>query len=196
MTERDKQLKKIKKEVLNCQKCSLYQTRAYPVIGQGSHQAKVMLIGEAPGFNEDKTGRPFCGQSGNILDELLEAAGIKREEIYICNILKCRPLNNRNPQKEEITACTPYLEKQIDIIKPKIVCPLGNYATAYLLEKFGLKDKIQGISKIHSQVFEAKTDFGSIKIVPLYHPAVAAYNANMKETLKKDFYVLKQYENN
>ena len=192
MTDHDKQLRQIKEEVIKCRKCSLYKTRNLPVIGEGNHQARIMFIGEAPGFNEDKTGRPFYGGAGKILDELLGSVKIKREEIYICNILKCRPPNNRNPQKEEIKACTPYLERQIAVIKPKIICPLGNYATVYLLEKFDLKDKIQGISKIHGRVFETKADFGSIKIIPFYHPAVVVYNQNMKETLKKDFKILNE----
>ncbi len=190
--EKDKQLKRIKEEVIKCQKCSLCQTRNLPVIGQGNHQAEIILIGEAPGASEDKTGRPFCGQAGRILDELLNSAGLKREEVYICNILKCRPPQNRNPQKEEIEACTSYLERQIAIIKPKIIGSLGNYSTAYLLEKFGLKNKIQGISKIHGQVFETKADFGPIKIIPLYHPAVVVYNQNMEKVLKNDFEILKR----
>ena len=189
--EKDKQLKQIKEEVIKCQKCSLCQTRNLPVIGQGNHQAEIMLIGEAPGASEDKTGRPFCGQAGRILDELLNSAGLKREEVYICNILKCRPPQNRNPQKEEIDACTSYLERQIAIIKPKIIGSLGNYSTTYLLEKFGLKNKIQGISKIHGQVFKTKADFGPIKIIPLYHPAVVVYNQNMEKGLKNDFKILK-----
>ena len=189
--EKDKQLKQIKEKVIKCQKCSLCRTRNLPVIGQGNHQTEIMLIGEAPGASEDKTGRPFCGQSGRILDGLLNSVGFKREEVYICNILKCRPPTNRNPQKEEIEACVPYLERQIEIIRPKIIGSLGNYATVYLLEKYGLKNKIQGISKIHGQVFEAKADFGPIKIIPLYHPAVVVYNKNMEEVLKNDFKILK-----
>ncbi len=190
MKKREIELRKIKDEVINCHKCSLYKTRTCPVIGQGNHQAKIMFIGEAPGFNEDKTGRPFCGQAGKVLDELLDSIKIKREEIYICNILKCRPPDNRDPQKEEIAACTPYLEKQIEIIQPEIICSLGNYAAVYLLEKFDLSDKVQGISKIHGQVFETKAAFGPIKIIPFYHPAVAVYNEKMKETLEEDFKIL------
>lgn len=186
----DNQLKGIRDEVVDCQKCSLCKTRTLPVVGQGSHQAKIMLVGEAPGASEDQTGFPFCGQAGKILDELLNSADLKREAVYICNILKCRPPRNRDPQKEEINACVPYLERQIQIIQPAIIGSMGNYATAFLLEKFGLGDKIQGISRIHGQVFEAKTDFGPIKLIPLYHPAVAVYNANMKEALKKDFKIL------
>ncbi len=187
----EEELRKIKDEVLQCQKCVLYQTRILPVIGQGNHQAKIMFVGEAPGASEDKTGRPFCGAAGKILDELLESISIKREEVYICNILKCRPPANRNPKTEEIEACTPYLLRQIEIVKPKAICALGNFSTAFIFEKYGLRDKIEGISKIHGNIFEAKTLFGSLKIIPLYHPAVATYNSNMKEILKKDFRILK-----
>jgi len=187
----EEELRKVKDEVLECKKCFLYKTRTYPVIGEGNHQAKIVFIGEAPGASEDKTGRPFCGAAGKILDELLNSAGIKRQDVYICNILKCRPPANRNPKTEEIEACTPYLLRQIEIIKPKAICALGNFSTSFIFEKYGLKDKIEGISRIHGKVFEVKTLFGSLKIIPLYHPATATYNPNMKEILKKDFQVLK-----
>ena len=190
----EKGMEQIKEEVLNCRKCSLYETRIYPVIGEGSHQAKIMFVGEAPGLNESKTGRPFCGAAGKILDELLESVRIKREDVYITNILKDRPPQNRNPQKEEIEACVPYLEKQIEIIKPEVICTLGNYSTAYILERYGLKDKIQGISKIHGQTFESQGLFHSIKIIPLYHPAVVTYNSNMKEVLRRDFKILEKFK--
>lgn len=190
----NQELKEIKNEVLNCKKCPLHKTRIFPVIGEGSHNARVMFVGEAPGLSEAKTGRPFCGAAGKILDELLNSAGIKREEVYVTNILKDRPPGNRDPQKEEIEACTPYLEKQIETIKPEVICTLGNYATAYIFEKYGLKDQIQGISKIHGKIFESGGLFGSIKIIPLYHPAVATYNPNMKEILKKDFQILKKFK--
>ena len=186
----EKELKEIKEEVLQCKKCSLYKTRGLPVIGQGNHEAEIMFIGEAPGASEDKTGRPFCGAAGKILDELLSSVGIKRTDVYICNILKCRPPENRNPKTEEIEACTSYLLKQIEIIKPKAICALGNFSTAFIFEKYGLKDKIEGISKIHGKVFEVR-EFNRVKIVPLYHPAAATYNPNMKEILKKDFQILK-----
>lgn len=186
------ELKKIRDEVINCSNCPLYGYRKknnfYPVIGEGSHWAKIMFIGEAPGFNEAKTGRPFCGAAGRILDELLNSAGIKREDIYITNILKDRPPGNRNPSQEEIIAYVPFLERQIKIIKPEVICTLGNYATKHILTKYGLEEKIQGISKIHGMVFSVD----KIKIIPLYHPAVAVYNANMKSELKKDFNVLKK----
>lgn len=192
ISKNDKELKRIKDEVLNCQKCQLYKTRNYPVIGEGNHQAKIMLVGEAPGANEDKTGRPFCGAAGKILDELLKNTGLKREEIYISNIVKCRPPGNRNPKEEEIKACSLYLDRQIEIIKPKIICPLGNYSTNYIVRKFGLANKIQPIGKIHGKVFETKNFFDSMKIIPFYHPATATYNINMKEVLRKDFRVLRK----
>lgn len=190
----EEKLKKIKDEVLKCKKCPLYKTRTYPVIGQGNHQAKIVFIGEAPGVSEDKTGQPFCGQAGKILDELLESAGIKREEVYICNILKCRPPGNRNPQSQEIEACTPYLERQIEIIRPEVICSLGNFSTDFVFKKYGLKDQLQGISRIHGKVFEVDTLFGAIKIIPFYHPAAATYNPNMKEILKEDFKILKKFK--
>lgn len=179
-------------EIISCQKCSLHRTRTRPVPGEGSIEAKMILIGEAPGANEDRTGRPFCGDAGKILDGLLSQVGLKREEIFIGNILKCRPPNNRNPEIEEIKACTPYLERQIEIIKPEIICTLGNYATGFIFEKFGLKDKIQGISRIHGRIFDVNGLYGKIRIIPMYHPAVAVYNINMKKILEKDFVILKR----
>lgn len=192
MNKIDEKLEEVRDEVVACQRCSLFKTRTLPVIGQGSHRAKIVFVGEAPGANEDKTGIPFCGQSGNILTELLAFVGIKREDVYICNILKCRPPNNRNPQTDEIEICVSYLERQIEIIRPKIIGALGNYAASYILNRYNLSDQIQGISKIHGHIFKTKISFGEIKIIPLYHPAVAVYNANMKDVLKEDFQILKK----
>jgi len=184
-------LQLLKEQISNCKKCDLCKTRTNPVVGEGSLNAKIMFVGEAPGFNEDKQGKPFVGRAGKIFDELLNFVDLKREEIYISNILKCRPPNNRNPTQEEINNCSPYLDKQIEIIKPEVICCLGNFSTDHILKKFNLKDKIQGISKIHGKVFRISTLTGIIKIVPLYHPAVATYNINMLDTLKKDFEKIK-----
>jgi len=187
-------LKKVKDEVLRCKKCQLYKTRIHPVIGQGNHQAKICLIGEAPGANEDKTGWPFCGQAGKVLDELLDSTGIKREEIYITNILKCRPPGNRNPLKNEIDACSDYLLRQLVIIKPEAICCLGNFATQFIMEKFDLSDKVASIGRIHGQAFSAsRKGYGQLHIIPLYHPAAVTYNIGMKETLIKDFRILKRF---
>ncbi len=181
------QLKQVKADVVACHKCSLGETRILPVVGVGNHEAEIMFVGEAPGANEDKTGVPFCGRAGAILDEMLNVAGVQRESVYICNILKCRPPGNRNPEMEEVETCTPFLDRQIEIIKPKFICCLGNFATSYLMQKFGLGDMVRGISKIHGQIYTVPADWGEILIVPFYHPAVATYHASMKETLKEDF---------
>jgi len=193
MDKTTEKLREVKDEVIKCTKCSLHKTRTLPVIGVGSHDAKIMFVGEAPGANEDATGVPFCGAAGKILDELLESVGLKREEVYICNILKCRPPKNRDPQKDETEACVLYLEKQIQAIRPLVICTLGNHATVFILTKFGLKDKIQGITKIRGQVFSSDL-FYPIKIIPMLHPAVATYNANTKGDLKKDFQILNKFK--
>jgi uracil-DNA glycosylase family 4 len=198
LEKREKELKKIKERVINCRKCPLYKERIkggfHPVIGEGNHQARIMFVGEAPGLNEAKTGRPFCGAAGKILDKLFDSIEIKREDVYITNLLKDRPPGNRDPQKEEIEACAPYLERQIEVIGAEVICPLGRHSMKFLMEKFGLKERIDQISKIHGKVFETKSLFQSIKIIPLYHPAVATYNPNMKEILKKDFKILEKFK--
>lgn len=187
MSKNTKHMKELKEKVVTCKKCVLYKEANMPVIGQGSHEADIMFIGEGPGANEDKTGVPFCGRAGDILNQLLESIKVKREDVYIANIVKHRPPSNRDPKPDEISACVPYLDKQIDIIKPKVICPLGRFAAYYIMEKFDLMDKIEGISKMHGKIFEASAPHGKITIIPLYHPAVATYNINMLPELKKDF---------
>jgi len=194
MTIKEK-LKELRKKAEQCNKCALCKDRNKVVFGEGNSNLGIMFIGEAPGYWEDKKGVPFVGKAGKILDEILEKINLKREEIYITNILKCRPPNNRNPTNEEIKTCTPYLNKQIEIINPKIICCLGNFATQYILEKYNLSKEIKGTSKVHGKIFEVNNLFGKIKIMPLYHPAVATYNPNMKETLLKDFKLLKELIN-
>jgi len=194
MTQKENLLEKINEEVLALVDSPLYEERinnkTLPVIGEGNHGAEIMFIGEAPGRNEAKTGRPFCGAAGKILDELLSDQGIKREEVYITNIIKDRPPSNRDPLPEEIAIYGPFLDRQIDIIQPKIVVPLGRYAMNYIMEKFGLNTSIKPISEIHGKVFSARTKYGSIKIIPLYHPAATIYNRSLKGTMKSDFKVL------
>lgn len=191
--ERKEMMRQIRDEVVELKKSPLYKFRVenknLPVIGEGSHFAKIMFVGEAPGRNEAKTGRPFCGAAGKILDELLESAGIKREEVYVTNIVKDRPPQNRDPLPEEIEIYGPFLDRQIEIIQPKIIATLGRYAMGYIMKKFGLESELDVISKMHGKVFTLPND--KVKIVPLYHPAVAVYNSHTKDTLKKDFEVLK-----
>jgi len=189
MDKRDKELKKIKDEVLKCRKCNLYKKRKYPVIGEGNHKAKIILIGEAPGATENLTGHPFCGAAGKILDELFSLIGRERKDVFVCNILKCQPPGNRNPRKQEIESCAPFLLRQIEVIKPRVICTLGNFSTTFIFRQYGLEDKIKGISHLHGKIFEAE----KTTIIPFYHPAVATYNANMKKILIKDFQILKNF---
>ena len=187
------EIENLKKEFLeNCKNSPLYKEGTYPVFGEGSLDAEIMFVGEAPGYNESLTGKPFVGAAGKILDKLLDYVNIKRNEVYITNIVKLRPPNNRDPTQEEIKFFSHYLDKQIEIIKPKIICCLGNFATSYILKKFNVK-LIQGISKIHGKIFSFSTLSGNIKVIPLYHPAVATYNPNMLDILKKDFKLLKDF---
>lgn len=190
-------MKQIRDEVLNLKESPLYKFRTenhyFPVIGEGSHNAKIMFIGEAPGLNEAKTGRPFCGSAGKILDELLENVGIKREDVYIGNILKDRPQQNRDPLPDEIKIYGPFLDRQINIIQPKIIATLGRYSMDYIMRKFGLESELLPISQMHGKTFDAKAEYGDIKIAVLYHPAVAVYNNKTKDTLKEDFMILKKF---
>lgn len=188
----------IKEEVLALKESSLYAERVknnvFPVIGEGSHSAKIMFIGEAPGRNEAKTGRPFVGAAGKLLDEMLVSVGIDRKEVYITNIVKDRPPFNRDPLLEEITAYGPFLDRQIDIIQPEVIATLGRFSMDYVMRKFGLESQLCSISQMHGKIFETETPFGKIKIVPLYHPAVAIYNKTTKDTLVKDFRILKDFK--
>jgi uracil-DNA glycosylase len=189
VTKRDL-LKQVKEEVLNLKKSPLYEERiksgSFPVIGEGSHEASVMFIGEAPGAREAKTGRPFCGSAGKILDECLEAIQLKREDVYITNILKDRPPGNRDPLEKEIEIYTPFLDRQIKIINPKIIVTLGRFSADYILRKYKLEEKIKPITALHG-----KPICGEIMILPLFHPAVAIYNRSKKDVLKEGFFVLK-----
>ena len=176
---------KIVKEIINCKKCELYKTRTNAVPGEGPLNAKVMLIGEAPGKSEDLQGRPFVGMAGKLLTELLESIGVSRRNVYITNLIKCRPPENRDPLPREIIACSPYLDKQIELIKPKIIITLGKHSTKYILSKAGIH--VSSISKIRGKVYYLYILGLKIKIIPTYHPAAALYNPKIKGLLKHDF---------
>jgi uracil-DNA glycosylase family 4 len=196
--ERLKKLKTVRDDVLHFKKSPLYSERVankvHPVIGEGSHFAKIMFVGEAPGKNEAEQGRPFCGQSGRVLDELMATIGMDRTDVYVTNIVKDRPTDNRDPKPEEIELYGPFLDRQIDIIQPEIIATLGRFSMVYIMEKFGMdKEAKTPISKAHGQMFTAKSSYGKVIILPLYHPAVALYNPTTKDELKKDFQVLKKY---
>lgn len=195
--ERLKALSKIEADVFGLKNSPLYAERiknkVLPVVGEGSCSANFMFIGEAPGRNEAKTGRPFCGAAGRILDELLASVAVKRRDVYITNIVKDRPPQNRDPLPEEIESYGPFLDKQIEIIQPKIIVALGRYSMVYIMQKFCLSERIEAISQAHGKWYEAAAGYGKVIIIPLYHPAAAIYNQSLKNTLKKDFQIIKKY---
>jgi DNA polymerase len=187
-------MKNIQEEILNLKQSPLYEYRIsnnyLPVIGEGSLDAHIVFIGEAPGKNEALTGKPFCGASGKVLDQLLGHIGIKRGGVYVTNIVKDRPEDNRDPKPEEIKLYTPFLIQQLEIIRPKVIATLGRFSMDFIMKHFGLEENIQSISNIHGKIFKTKAPWGEVIIIPLYHPAVAIYNRSRLDELKKDFEVL------
>lgn len=191
------EMKNIRDELLAGVNLPLYAYRTenkfFPVIGEGSHDAHIMFVGEAPGLNEAKQGRPFCGASGKFLDEMIASIGLKRENVYITNIVKDRPPENRDPTQDEIDAYASFLDRQIDIIQPKVIATLGRFSMTYIMKKFDLDLELAPISKIHGKEFQARTSYGPISIVTLYHPASALYNGGMRDTHLQDFQALKKH---
>ena len=178
--DRTELLRAIRDEVVALTSSPLYaeriRTRAHPVLGEGSHWARVVFIGEAPGKNEALSGRPFVGAAGKILDQLLESIAVDRSGVYITNIVKDRPPFNRDPLPEEIAVYAPFLDRQIAIVQPEVIVPLGRYAMGYIMNAFGLREQVRPISALHGRVFDAQASYGAFRIIPLYHPAVAVYN--------------------
>ena len=173
-------LETIREQVCACHACPLADGRTQTVFGVGNPQARVMLIGEAPGKNEDLQGEPFVGAAGKNLNAMLEIAGLARDDIYIANVLKCRPPSNRDPRPEEIELCTPFLREQIRTIDPEFIVTLGNFAT-----KFILKTDV-GITHLHGKLQHA----GKFKVFPIYHPAAAIYDRTKQSALEQDFATL------
>ena len=163
-------------QVRVCQKCDLSKGRTNAVPGEGPENAEIMMIGEAPGFYEDREGRPFVGPSGKFLDELLAGINLKRDQIYICNVIKCRPPQNRDPQPEEMTACKPYLDQQIALIQPKVIITISRFAMArWFVDK--------KIGEIHGK----PKKIGNLVVLPMYHPAAALHQPSLKKVLQEDF---------
>lgn len=173
---------------------SLFKECINIVVGDGSLHADIMFVGEAPGRNEDEQGIPFCGAAGKNLDKLLDKVGLKKEDIYIANILKCRPPQNRDPTTEEIKAHTPWLLKQIKEIKPKIICSLGNYATKFFLAKTNVEEmKNQpGITTVHGKVQYIEIEGIKIKLIPLFHPAAIIYRRALETQWLEDMEIVKK----
>ncbi len=191
-----KVLGEIGEQVLNLTESPLYKYRTensfLPVIGEGNTDAEIMFVGEAPGKNEALSGKPFCGKAGDLLDSLLDSINTPRESVYITNIVKDRPQENRDPSIEEIAVYGPFLDKQINIIQPKVIVTLGRYSMNYIMDRFGLKNKIETISEAHGKVYDAKTSYGNIVIIPEYHPAATIYNRKLIPILEKDFKVIRE----
>jgi DNA polymerase len=168
-------------ETLGCTRCALAQSRTQVVFGSGSPSADLMFVGEAPGFHEDAQGVPFVGQAGKLLERLLQGIGLSREEVYIANVLKCRPPGNRDPQPEEIEACESHLFRQIELIRPTLVATLGNFATKLL------SGRPLGITKVHGTPQQVTLGGNAVTLYPLYHPAAALYTRSMLSVLEEDF---------
>jgi uracil-DNA glycosylase len=168
-------------EIAGCTRCRLAQGRTQVVFGAGSPAADLMFVGEAPGFHEDKQGIPFVGQAGKLLEQLLTEIGLARHDVYIANVLKCRPPGNRDPQPDEIEACEPHLFRQIELIQPVVIATLGNFATKLL------SGRPTGITRVHGQEQEVSLGGRRVLLYPLYHPAAALYTPRMLDVLRSDF---------
>ena len=167
--------------MLACTRCPLSEGRTQVVAGSGAHDAEIMFVGEAPGYHEDQNGVPFVGRAGQLLDELLGNLGMTRDDVFVANVLKCRPPGNRDPRPEEIEACEPHLFTQVEIIAPALVCTLGNFATKLL------SGRPDGITRVHGRELPMRIAGRDVLLYPLFHPAAALYTPAMKQTLEADF---------
>ncbi len=175
-------LKYLEEEIENCRRCNLHSTRKHIVFGKGNSNADLVLVGEAPGTDEDFKGEPFIGAAGQLLTRIIQAIGLKRDDVYITNIIKCHPPGNRNPQVDEIEACKPFLVKQLKAIRPRIICALGAFATQTLLETD------ESISSLRGKFYQ----FGEIKLMPVYHPAYLLRNPHKKREAWKDMQLIEK----
>jgi DNA polymerase len=167
--------------VAGCEQCALSQTRTQVVFGSGSPTAELMFVGEAPGFHEDKQGVPFVGAAGKLLGKLLEGIGMSRDDVWVCNVLKCRPPGNRDPLQAEIEACEPHLWRQIELIQPTLIATLGNFATKLL------SGKPAGITQVHGREQQVVLGGNAVTLYPIFHPAAALYTPRMLNVLEEDF---------
>ena len=185
-----RQMKRLETEVAACTLCRLHESRLNTVPGEGSLDSPVVFIGEGPGRKEDEAGRPFVGSAGKLLTSMLEIVGLKREDVYIANIVKCRPPKNRRPRSDEVKACTPFLDRQLSLIAPSIIAPMGNSSVSHILKKYRLENA--PIGDIHGSPFTVNAAWGEVKIFPLYHPAAILYNRSLESEMVKDFKALRK----
>jgi len=190
------QLRQIRDEVWNLTASPLYNFRQenqyYPVLGEGSHTATILFTGEAPGKNEAEQGRPFCGRSGKVLDDWIASLGLARQDVYITNIVKDRPPENRDPNAAELRIYAPFLLRQIDIIQPQVICPVGRFSMEFIFEQFKVPVKDPRITKVQGQIFDGEASYGVIKVVPLLHPSYFLRNQRFEDALDA-VSVLKQF---
>ena len=179
--QRRELLKQVYERARGCVDCPLHTTRTTVVFGSGNADADLMFVGEAPGANEDRMGLPFVGQAGKLLDKLLGEIGMERGDVFVANVLKCRPPDNRDPHPREIEACRGYLDRQIELIEPIMICTLGNFSTKLL------RGDSTGISRLHGNEEVRTIGPRAVRLYPLYHPAAALYTPSMLETLRSDF---------
>jgi len=189
--QKEQAIQELSTQIINCKRCDLYKTRNKPLVGDGLANAKILVVGESPGYYEDIKGKAFVGEAGKILDKLLKSINLSRLEIYITNVLKCHPPKNHNPNKQEIDSCIEYLQKQIDIIKPRVIVSLGKFASREIFTMYDLK--FTNISELHGQVFRVQTFAGELVVIPLFHPAVACYNSEKFIILEEDFKKLGEF---
>ncbi|MEM0353424.1 MAG: type-4 uracil-DNA glycosylase [Archaeoglobaceae archaeon] len=178
-------LESIKEEILRCTKCELYKTKTNFVPGTGNEKAEAFFVGEAPGREEDLKGEPFVGNAGKLLTEMISLMGLSREDVFITNVLKCRPPNNRDPLPEEVNACGSYLLRQLEVVKPNVIVCLGRHSAKFIFETFGLN--FSSITKLQGKVFEVSAWGKNVKIVPLYHPAAILYKPQLRNEYEKGF---------
>jgi uracil-DNA glycosylase family 4 len=181
---------RLRLEITHCTKCDLHRSRTHAVPGEGPLDACVFLIGEGPGREEDRQGLPFVGRAGTVLDSLLESIGLEREEVFITSVVKCRPPDNRPPTRDESRTCRPYLERQLALIDPKVIVPMGRWAAWDLFELFGLQDR--PIAEMHGRTLLVTVNNKERIIHPTYHPAVVTHNPNMRKPLEQDFHALEE----
>lgn len=195
--KKEELMQEITDEVTVLTQSPLYEYRIenkyIPVIGEGSLSATLFFIGEAPGKTEGETGKPFCGRSGKFLDEMLTSVGLDRKNVYITSVVKDRPQDNRDPTSKEIALYGPYLDRQLEIIKPKVIILLGRISMKYMFAKAGIEDRLDTIGAMHGKVYEGKLLYGKVVLLPLYHPAAALYNPKNKQVLFEDFKIVKKY---
>lgn len=196
-SKKDEAMEKIRTELLVAENAPFFSYRQandyFTVVGEGDYNAKILFVGEAPGKTEAETGRPFCGRAGKILANLLASIKLNREDVYITNIVKDRPPNNRDPKPAEIDFYTPFLDRQIDIIKPAVIATLGRFSTKYILSKFDSSEKLETISVLHGRKITVENEIGRFVVVPLFHPAAAIYNQKLKDVLVSDFQILTEF---